>query len=605
MSNHWPHQPSPHDKKKWIRVGNIYLPESILQQSSSSRYLPVAEAITAEEVLGQRGTEQKAIELCQSIFWKDCISFASRISALLEKYGSEDTKLQIKLSQQIFKGNTRDRVIELLKSPHGAIKRSLFNSWQLLMFTKIALLFGSDDTKQNLGEKSRLEMLGDCFLVVNDLIGLGVDRVFYDNDTHLTEALIRNGAFFAREEAGNLLPRYYELFSVLPQKEDLKKSPHHTDIEAAFRKATGFDLDLFLALGFGIYSYYAPVEDLNLNKFVLNSSTFFSKTLVPDEIANKLLDHISISRDQFKEQYSAKYGESNLGNYFDFTLLRQRPLVRLDESIYVPVDICFLVERITSGIYWDICDSLCGQEKQRFMSFFGVILQKYLEELFRRVYPESRTTTNRVFYDIPYDGERAADVILFYGEEAVFIEVVVGRLRMEETMITGDLDAFRKDISTKVVDAARQLDRVIRDFVSKKLTLPGWSPINIKRYYPVAVTVSPLPIFLKTYDEVRRMVADAGYLISPNLAELEIVNIGELEIIEPLLESGRTLVKMLDSKTQDKFYRLVPLWHYLYATSDNRALRKGSGYLHKQRDEMFNKIRPLLFDIDDKQSENM
>jgi len=519
-------------------LGSIYLPESVLQKPRSSRYLPIAEAVTAEEVLGQRGDENKAIELCQGIFWKDCILFISRIGALLEKYGSEDTELQIKLSEQMFTGSKKDRVIELLKSPRSTAKRSLFNSWQLLMVAKTALLFGSDDAKHNLESPSRLETLGDCFLVINDLIGLGLGSESYEDDTHTTEALIRNGSFFAREEAGNLLPRYYELFLVLPQRKDMKESPQYMDIEAAFRSATGFDLNLFLAVGFGIYSFYAPAQDLHANKFVLNSSTFFNKSLVPDEIANRLLDYISVSRDQFKKQHCAKYGKSNLGSYFDFTCFRQTPLVSLDDGIYVPVDTRFLVERITSGIYWDIFDSLSGNEKYRFTSYFGILLQKYLEELFRRAYPESQTTANRVFYDVQYDGERSSDVMLFYGEEAVFIEVVVGRLRMEETMITGDLVAFKEDISIKVVDAAKQIDRVIRDFTTGRLPLADCSPTDIKHYYPVVVTVSPLPIFLSIYNEVRGMVADAGYLASTNIAELEIMNVGELEVIESLLEAA-------------------------------------------------------------------
>jgi len=213
-------------------------------------------------------------------------------------------------------------------------------------------------------------------------------------------------------------------------------------------------------------------------------------------------------------------------------------LVSLDDGIYVPVDTRFLVERITSGIYWDIFDSLSGNEKYRFTSYFGILLQKYLEELFRRAYPESQTTANRVFYDVQYDGERSSDVMLFYGEEAVFIEVVVGRLRMEETMITGDLVAFKEDISIKVVDAAKQIDRVIRDFTTGRLPLADCSPTDIKHYYPVVVTVSPLPIFLSIYNEVRGMVADAGYLASTNIAELEIMNVGELEVIESLLEAA-------------------------------------------------------------------
>ncbi len=171
-------------------------------------------------------------------------------------------------------------------------------------------------------------------------------------------------------------------------------------------------------------------------------------------------------------------------------------------------------------------------------------------------------------------------------------------------MITGDLDAFKEDLSTKVVDAAKQIDRVIQDFTAGKLPLADWSPAEIKRYYPVVVTVSPLPVFLSTYDEVRGMVANAGYLTSTNIAELEITNVGELEMIESLLEDGHTLVQILESKTQDKFYRVIPLWHYLYATINDGTLRKGGSHLSTQREVLFDKISPLLFNIQGKDVNN-
>jgi hypothetical protein len=101
------------------------------------------------------------------------------------------------------------------------------------------------------------------------------------------------------------------------------------------------------------------------------------------------------------------------------------------------------------------------------------------------------------------------------------------------------------------------------------------------------------------------MVANAGYLTSTNIAELEITNVGELEMVESLLEAGHTLVRILESKIQDEFYRNIPLWHYLYATITNGTLRKGGNYLRAQREELFEKIRPLLFDIQNKDANNM
>lgn len=101
------------------------------------------------------------------------------------------------------------------------------------------------------------------------------------------------------------------------------------------------------------------------------------------------------------------------------------------------------------------------------------------------------------------------------------------------------------------------------------------------------------------------MVANAGYLASTNIAELEITNVGELEVIESLLEAGPTLVRILERKTQDEFYRVVPLWHYLYATINDGTLRKGGSHLSTQRKVLFDKISLLLFDIQDRNVNSM
>ena len=478
------------------------------------------------------------------------------------------------------------------------MKRAFFNYWQMLMFIKIALLYGSDDEKNNLTDKSRLEMVGKSLLIINDLVGLGSKGEKYEDDTNVLEALIRNGSFFAREQAGNLLPRYYDLFSIIPKEPDLCESPNYTDIDAVFRGRFGFELDLFLALGFGIYSHYGAVKDFHPDKYVINASTFFNKTIVPDEIAQKTINLTSISREQFRKEYIEKYGSSGLGNYFDFTLLRKRPLVKIEEDVYVPVDIRFLVERISTVVYWDICDSLDGEDRRRFMRFFGEILQKYLEQLFRRIYPESTKTTNRAFYDVRYNGDRASDIMVFYDNKAVFIEVVVGRLRMKETTITGDYEDFRRDISIKIVEKSKQIDRVIKDFRSGRLILPGWSASKIKRYYPLVVTVSPLPLFLKTYDEVRNMIDSAGHLISSHIADLEIASVGEMEAIEPLLEGGHTLAGILEAKTQDKYYKRIPLYYYLYDMSNGEVSKPSNKYLIKRKEDMFRHTSQLLFDMD-------
>lgn len=595
-------RPMGNKRIRWVNSRGIYMPESALKKPDRQKSLPVVEAITAEETLGKRGTEKWAIELCRDVFWVDCILLASRIGALLEKYGVEDHGLQVSLAKQTYKNETRERVLNLLNKTHGTIQYSLFNNWMLLTFTKMALLYGSDDPELTLEDKSRLENVGLSFLVINDFVGISSLVDTYEDESNVIEAIIRNGAFFARERPGNLLPRYYDVLIDFPNQEACKISPHYVDINRIFHEATGFELIAFLALGLGVYSKYLTIKDFNIGEFVLNGSTFFSKTKVPPDQANRLLSSISMTREQFREQHLNKYADGSLGNYFDFTSIRQKPLIVLDDTNYAPMDIRYLVERITSGIYWTLVDNLQGKTKQEFMILFGELIQEYVARIFKRNYPESAATITRVFYDYRYGpgkGKRASDVILFYGESAIFIDVTVGRLRMEETAITGDLAAFREDIGKKIVETAGQIHRVINDFREGKLKLPGWSPDVIKSYYPVIVTSSNLPLFLKTYSEVRQMINAEGYLVSDDIAKIEILSIGEMEMIESLLEGGKTFIDILVQKTSDSLFRLIPMSHFLYSSYDNRMLGEGSRYLRACTREMFNRISPLLFEITD------
>jgi hypothetical protein len=582
-----------------LQVGNFYVPEAAVQKFGATTSLPIAVPITAEELFGRKGTEESAVSLSKEIFWKDCVIIASKLGAALERGEANEVALQIMLAREMFKGDKLKQAVTLLTSRYQSSERNLFNCWQLLTLVKLALLYGSQDESQCLPSESKQLALAECLLNINELIGLGTGADKLDDEGQLNEAIIRVGAFFNRDQSRYLLPRYYELLLKLPKDPILRGSPDYVDVEAAFRSVAGFDLILFLALGLSVYSHYYTITNFDTSTFVLDRSTCFNKTTVAEEDAGKMLDLISTTKQDFQAAHVAKYGSDALANYFDFTYLRHKPLVKLDDKVLVPADVEFLVERITTGIYWDICDALGEPDRKRFMRFFGVVFQKYLEQLFKRAYPESSALVPRSFYDTPYDtpygARRASDVVLFYPQQAVFIEATVGRLRMEKTMVTGDLIGFSEDIDSKVVTAAKQLHRVILDFINGNLIFPGWNADSIRRYYPVIVTVSPLPLLLTTYDKVREAVSRRGYLISSNIAELEIASIGELEMVEPLLSGGITLVNILDGKNQNFYYKRAPLSEYLYATQDKAMLRTGNAYLRTCTNEMANRVSKLLF----------
>ena len=596
---------------KWGRLGNLYLPSSIIRQrrAVSSINLPIAEVITAGEVLKRMGNEKQLRDLCQDICWKDCLLYISKLAAFLEKYGYYDPDIQCKLVAQIFDTGEKQEITRLITNSQSQGIRVLINEWQLLLLAKSVLLYSSDNEDKRLDSQSQKSKFGECLLILNDLVASGSgSKIFNPNseddmskydmsEDDMKESLIRVGAFSRGESYQHLLTRYHDLFRVLPNEAAMAKSPNFMDIEATFNYITGLRLDMFFALGFGFLAKFYPVQNFETSSFIINSNTFFSKTVVPVDTANKTISRLSISRDEFMLRHADKY-EDKLGNYFDFTIFKQQPLVRLDDSHNIPVNVRFLVQRISSGIYWDILDGLDGQNKEKFMRFFGDLLQQYVSQLFKRVYPESIIAKKRAFYDETYGiGNKTSDVIILYGNEAVFLEVTVGRLRMERTMIPGNIHEFRDDVETKIVSACKQLDRVIKDFKCGKLSLENWNYGDVHRYYPVVITAEPLPLLLSTYEEVRKLIAKRNYLQESDLAPLEIWSTEELEMIETLLNSGETIVSLLKDKLKHPIYKNLSMKDYLNIIGPSIFKQKKNVYISRRFGEIDKEIRRLLFGV--------
>ena len=274
-----------------------------------------------------------------------------------------------------------------------------------------------------------------------------------------------------------------------------------------------------------------------------------------------MFSKIAVTRASVKREHLDKCN-SGLGRYFDLVYLMLRRLVRLRNRHYVPVTPANLVERVTAGVYWDIHDYLKGKERQKFQRFFGELLQVYVSKAFQRMYPTAPRLTPRVFFDPKYktgrQEQRGSDVIVFSPGQAVFLDVTVGRLRMEQTITTGSIHSFRQDVRAKILHTAKELDRSIRDFKSGKLTLREWRPADIRQYFPVIVTVSPLPLVPVVYDEVLQMVQAEGLLQDKGIQPLQMLCLEDVEFLEALVQSGIPLEQVLREKISDQQYASFP-----------------------------------------------
>jgi hypothetical protein len=293
----------------------------------------------ADVILGKAGNQADAIDQCREMFWLDAVGVSSRLLAILQLHGHHDADTQVRLCNYIFGGDARDKIEQMLRIRDAGVMPVLFNEWQLMMSVKLALLHGGNDPRATLGPKIGISRIGRWYLTVGDLVEMASESVPLKPGGETTDSRIAHTPFFRGDPLTNLLGRYYDLLMILPGQGDLADSPNRVNIQLQFERITGLDLEMFMALGHGVYTKYAGAESLGYQEYLLDGPVWFAETIVSPETSQRALDLLSMSRRRFAFLHEQKYGASSLGKYFDVTPFRQRPLIEVEEKRYVPVGI--------------------------------------------------------------------------------------------------------------------------------------------------------------------------------------------------------------------------------------------------------------------------
>ena len=564
------------NKYHWTFAGQLFIPYVQPYQKEEgiiSRTLreTTAAGITHEEIFGTIISLEELINLVREIPYIDWLLFLSKISTALLREDKYDTKLQLHMSNMVFSDETLHTIITSIKEEENHIP---FNIWQVCALAKIVLLESYNDVEDIIDPNRKKHVLSKSLLGINDYLSFedfesrtskSIDET---KRISLIESLLRLYTFQFVEFPKHLIPRYHEIFFNIPLSPEALSLPNHMNLKDEFQSLMHFPLDLFYVLIFGLYANYLIAWKDNKppdnDKVIINRDIFFSKTKIPQKESDKFLDFISVSQNDYQIHYKKTYGDS-MGKLNDFNILRQRPLIALNNSQFVSINSQWLYERIGEGVFWDINDAL--EDSNNFRTFFGELYHLYFSNIFKRMFPSS-FLQERVFFNIPYDGNNSSDAIVYYPGKLLLFEAKWPTLRMNQTMIPGNIESFNEDIDNIIVHSAKQLERNIKDLLNGTLKLTGIDPSDIETFYPIIVTARPMPIGPLLTNYILERVNDHGFLATTSkVKRLEIISIGELEYLEPLVISGKTIHDIIDSKQNSEYYEHPLIW-YLSKSED-------------------------------------
>ncbi|HYJ84508.1 MAG TPA: hypothetical protein VEW46_00450 [Pyrinomonadaceae bacterium] len=423
--------------------------------------------------------------------------------------------------------------------------------------------------------------LGNCCLMMNDYLvspkeerraGEGTDikqrrhiglqiapMIELYNPPRLEQAVVRVETIFS------------EILNSKEMKAHVTQELKGFDIASGFLGATGLSLDIYREMIISVISSLLArtYEELleNPNLFMFRRSEFFKESLVHQKDFDSYLSLDGINLHEAKTLFSQT--DQKLLRQFDYVKFRSRPLLELAGDRIVCADLCFLVEKLSSGIYWTIVDSLKGKDRGTALQGFGYLFEIYVNHLLRQISASDGAIIPSPRY---HTGEPSFDGMLLRGNHLIALEYKGGFMKIE-AKYGGRVKAFEKDLDAKfganegVVQLAKHIERLFRQPLSDRDHIEELnralrnSHSKIEKITPVLIVRESFLRF-SAIEEILsrrfvRLLARKNVSRGVEVAPLAVIDIDTLEEMMPNLVAGDfTLEQCLNARAlRDPGYR--------------------------------------------------
>jgi hypothetical protein len=208
----------------------------------------------------------------------------------------------------------------------------------------------------------------------------------------------------------------------------------------------------------------------------------------------------------------------------------------------VVIDLAFLLEKITVGLYWLVHDYLRDNEsdlaRQSWTQAWGDMVEAMVEDNLRGHVPVILGGQSALYteHDLhaSYPGHKTSDVVIDCGDVVMAIEIGSGRPSVD-TVRGGNPDALRRDLERLAFKKIRQLDDTARCLTEAPEKLIG-SVTPIRPVQPVLVAAGGFFMSPVTANAIAEYCATNGFLTHALVRTPAVITMDEVEMLEGLAE---------------------------------------------------------------------
>lgn len=274
----------------------------------------------------------------------------------------------------------------------------------------------------------------------------------------------------------------------------------------------------------------------------------------------------------------------------DMTALRGSPLIRLADGRILCVDLPFIAQLLTEGVFWTALETFNGIDRSHgdtFLSLWGRLFELYGADLLRHFYaPDSGLLT--------VDREHPSgqlDAVLDFGAYVVLIEFKASLLTVA-ARCSRDVATFEAQFRRKFAENERGERKGIQQLAdSTNATLAGDLRFTVERpvIYPVLVCHEPSvdAFWMNRYaNEIFVQSVQGG--VSERVRPLTLMSMEGLEMAIPYVAAGDfTWQALFESRFSGKVVDERSMYQAIY---DWRAANNGTRRINEYLKERFDRI---------------
>jgi hypothetical protein len=423
------------------------------------------------------------------------VGLLATINCLLSEHRSADSAIHRMLQERFLTPDLATKVAA--NTVGGPGFTGVFTRTGCLQVMRHLLLYGDQSVK---AEERNDRDVGALLLLANEFVQFDQAQNPAQPETlDLLFSFLSVWDIYNPRDLAYAVSRTFQILTeILPGNDpEVRRLASKVGMNTKGIRVGSLPLNVFVAAVFGLFAYGRSLKGAELAVFDVRR--IFSKVGFPTGVLRKLVNDRALSAPALRKRLSA--GKPRTRTSFDeeiarrsflsdsLNIFRQCPLMKMDSNRVLILDLEFLAELLTAGVYWNIFDSLPSNQRDTFRELWGRLFELYAVDLLKQFYPPvSRILSADLVYD---DGQ--VDALLDFGQEMVVFEIK-SSLLTEVAKRGGNKTDFIADYARKFVRNEKGKPKALVQLAAACTAIKDGriaSVMRPARIFPVCVSDEP------------------------------------------------------------------------------------------------------------------